>query len=87
MATELTEQQRDEIAANPHQAVPVVDATSGKTYFVVDEEFLLHDGYDEPTRERLRALIQQGIEAPHVSREEGDARIRAKISQLAENAE
>ena len=87
MASKLTNEQREELAANPHQAIPIVDEQSGSTYYLVGEDFLLGTGErDEKSRERLRELIQEGIDAPHVSREAGDARIRAKIQQFADKS-
>jgi hypothetical protein len=87
MATKLTNEQRNDIAANPHQAVPVVDDQADKVYYIVDEDFLLGAGeHDEESRQRLRALIQEGIDGPHVSREVGDARIRGKMQQYADKS-
>ena len=87
MATKLSDDLREEIAANPHQAVPLIDDQSGKVYYVVDEDFLLGSGErDESSLRRLRDLLQEGINGPHVSREEGDARIRAKIQQYADKS-
>jgi len=85
MASKITSELRNDIEANPHQAVPVVDDQTGKVYYLVDEDFLLGAGvHDEQSRQRLRTLIQEGIDGGHVSREEGDARIRAKIQQYAD---
>jgi len=87
MAAKITNEQRNDLAANPHQAVPVVDDQSNRVYYLVDEDFLLGTGeHDEASRQRLRALIQEGIDSPHVSRAEGDARIRAKMQQYADKS-
>ena len=44
MASKLTNEQREDIAANPHQAVPILDEQSGNMYYIVDEGFLLGAG-------------------------------------------
>ena len=41
MAAKLTNEQRNDIAANPRQAVPVIDDQDDKMYYLVDEAFLL----------------------------------------------
>lgn len=87
MAAKLTNEQREDLTANPHQAVPVVDDQTKRVYYLVDEGFLLRAGeHDETSRQRLRALLQQGIEGPHVSREEGDARIRGKMEHFSDKS-
>jgi hypothetical protein len=82
MATKLTDEQRNEIAASPRQAVPVVDAQSGKTYYVVDDEFLFGQlEQDEHVRQRLTALLEEGFASGEVSEEKAHARMRATIDE------
>jgi len=85
MATKLTNEQRNDLAANPRQAIPVVDDRDNKVYYLVDEAFLLgaaeHDGQ---SHQQLLALIQEGFEGEEVSAEEGEARIRRKMQSIAE---
>ena len=82
MASKLTNEQRDEIAANPHQAVPVVDEQSGKTYYVVDDEFLFGQvEQDEQARKQLTALIEEGFASGEVSEEDAHARMRTTIDK------
>ena len=85
MAAKLTNEQRNDIAANPRQAVPVVDDQDDKVYYLVDEAFLLGAAeHDEKSRQRLQALIQEGFEGKEVSAEEGEARIRRKMQSIAD---
>jgi len=39
IATKLTNEQRNDIAANPRPAVPVIDDQDDKVYYLVDEAF------------------------------------------------
>lgn len=87
MASKLSNELRQEIAANPGQAVPLFDDQANKTYYVVDEDFLFQGiEQDAASRARLLALIREGEEGPEVSREEGFARIRAKIEQFKDKS-
>lgn len=85
MAAKLTNEQRNDIAANPRQAIPVVDDQDDKVYYLVDEAFLLGvTGHDEQSRQRLQAMIHEGFEGKEVSAEEGEARIRRKMQSIAD---
>ena len=85
MTAKLTTEQRNDIAANPRQAVPVVDDLDNKVYYLVDEAFLLGAAeHDEQSRQRLLALIQEGFDGKGVSAEEGEARIRRKMQSIAD---
>ncbi|QEG34069.1 hypothetical protein [Bythopirellula goksoeyrii] len=87
MAAKLSPELRQEIADNPGQAVPLVDELSNRTYFVVGEEFLfLAVEQDKASRARLLALLQEGEESAEVSREEGFARMRAKVQELKDKS-
>lgn len=87
MATKLTNEQRNDIAANPRQAVPVVDDQNDKLYYLVDESFLLGAAeHDEQSRQRLKALLKEGFEGKEVSAEEGEARIRRKMQSIADKS-
>lgn len=77
MATKLTSELRDEIAANPHQAVPLVDEQSGKVCYLVDDEFLFGQvEQDERSRARLKALIDNGFASGDVSGGEQGLRVQ-----------
>ncbi len=85
MATKLTNELREEIAANPGQAVPIVDDQDNKVYYLVDEAFLQGTmERDEQSRSRLLALILEGFDGEEVSAEEGEARIRRKMQTIAD---
>jgi len=89
MAAKLTNEMRIELAAHPGEAVPIVDEQANKVYFLVEEASLHHmQGLtveqDEASRQRLKALLQEGIDADHVSAEEGEARIRRVVQGYAD---
>jgi len=44
MTAKIANEQQNDLAANPHQAVPVVDDQSNRVYYLVDETFLLEQG-------------------------------------------
>lgn len=82
MTMKLSNELRAEIAANPHQAVPIVDEQSGKVYYVVDEEFLF--GQVEQNKEShqcLIGLIEEGYASGEVSEDEAHARMRGMIDK------
>jgi hypothetical protein len=85
MAAKLTDEQRNDIAANPRQAIPVVDEQDNKVYYLVDEAFLLGAAErDEQSRQRLLALIREGFDGEEVSAEEGETRIRRKMQSITD---
>ena len=85
MGAKLSEDLRREIDENPGQAVPLVDERTGKTYYVCDADFLLGPGeHDEASRQRLIALIEEGLASPKVPKEEAEARIRAKLATITD---
>lgn len=82
MATKLTSELRDEIAANPHQAVPMIDEQSGKVYYVVDDEFLFGQiEQNEESRQRLKTLIEEGFASGKVPEAEAHERMRGMIDK------
>lgn len=87
MASKLSNELRQELAANPGQGVPLIDDQANKTYYVVGEDFLFQGiEQDETSRARLLELIREGDAGPEVSREEGFARIRSKIDQFQDTS-
>ena len=88
MAARLTNELRNEIAAHPRQAVPIFDEQNDKVYFLVDEKFLQSAAeHDEQSRNRLLALLQEGFNGKEVSEEDGEARIRQKMQDIANKNE
>ena len=90
MAAKLTNEMRDEIAAHPGQAVPVVDDQVDKVYVLVEESSWLHlqglaAEQDAESQRRLQALIQEGIDAEHIPAEEAEARIRRVVQGYADS--
>lgn len=65
MPAELTPEMLSEIAAHPGEAIRVVDATGGQTFFLVSEDRLTHleavaAEQSTATLDRLRELISEG---------------------------
>jgi|GEM_PF-6104670 len=82
MASKLSNEQRSDVVANPHQAVPIVDEQSGKTYYIVDDVFLFGQvEEDEQSRQQLIAMIEDGFASGEVPEEEAHARMRATIEK------
>ncbi len=82
MTAKLTDELRDEIAANPKQAVPIVDDQSGKVYYVVDDEFLFGKvEQDAESRQHLIGLIEEGFASGEISEEEAHERMRNMIDK------
>jgi len=77
MASKITKQQRDDLNASHGQPVPVEDEEGHKVYYLVDADFL------HTSHEQLKALIQGGINAPHVSAEEAEGDLRRYADRLA----
>ncbi|MEM6654409.1 MAG: hypothetical protein AAF596_01275 [Planctomycetota bacterium] len=69
---------------NPCQMIPFVDEQSGKTFFICDQDYVLGPGeHDDASRRRLITMIEQGQASPLVSKEEGRARIEARLDKIA----
>ena len=82
MPSKLTSELRDEIAATPHQAVPVVDEQSGKVYYVVDDEFLFGQvEQNGESRKRLKALIEEGFASGKVGEAQAHQQMRSEIDK------
>ena len=82
MATKLTDEQIAEIAANPHQAIPVTEEPSGKTYYIVDEEFLFGQvERDESSRATLKLLVEEGFASGRVPEDQAHAQMRDVIER------
>ena len=77
MASKITKQQREDLKASNGQPVPVEDDEAHKVYFLVDADYL------HTSHERLKALIQEGIEAIPIPAEQAEAELRRYADQLA----
>jgi hypothetical protein len=77
MASKITQEQREELNASHGQPVPVEDEEGHKVYYLVDGDYL------HTSHEQLKALIQEGINSPHVSAEEAEAELRRYADRLA----
>jgi hypothetical protein len=77
MASKITKQQRDALNASHGQPVPVEDEDGHKVYYLVEADYL------HTSHEQLRALIQEGINSPHVPADEAEGELRRYADQLA----
>jgi hypothetical protein len=77
MASKITKQQRDDLSASHGQPVPVEDDEGHKVYYLVEADYLLTNG------EQLKSLIQEGINANHVSADEAEAELQRYADRLA----
>jgi hypothetical protein len=77
MASKITQQQRDDLHASHGQPVPVEDEVGHKVYYLVEADYL------HTSRERLKGLIQDGINARHVPSDEAEDRLRSYADRLA----
>ncbi len=86
MASKLSNELREEIAANPHQAVPVIDEESGKVYYVVDDEFLFGKvEQNAESFEQLKKRVEEGFASGEVSEEDARTRMRKSIDQYRDH--
>lgn len=70
MASKITKQQRDDLNASHGQPVPVEDDEGHKVYYLVEADYL------HTSREQLKTLIQEGINANHVPANDAEAELR-----------
>jgi hypothetical protein len=77
MASKITQQQRAEVLASHGQPVVVEDDEAHTIYYLVAADYL------HSSHEQLKALIEEGINAPHVPAEEAEEKLRRYADQLA----
>jgi hypothetical protein len=77
MASKITQQQHDDIAASNGQPVPVEDVDGDKIYFLVDGDYL------HTSHEQLKALVLEGIRAAHIPAAKAESELRRYADQLA----
>jgi hypothetical protein len=77
MATKITQQQRDDIAASNGQPVPVEDDEGRTVGYLVAADYL------HLSHEQFKSLIQEGINSPRVPAAEAEADLRRYADQLA----
>jgi hypothetical protein len=88
MQVPLSPQQRDAIAANPGETLAVIDEFGNAGYYLVPAPAFLHlqglnEATDRDSHERLRRLIQEGIDSPGVPADEAFERLRRFADALA----
>jgi Mg2+ and Co2+ transporter CorA len=72
----ITKQQRDELLASHGQPIPVEDEVAHKVYYLVDADYL------HTSREHLKALIQEGVDASQRPAEEVEEELRQYADQI-----
>ena len=82
MDLSLTSQQSAAIHSNPGQPVPIVDQASSETFYLVSEPTFLHlQGLSEGSaawcQERLKQLIQDGVDSAEMPATDAFARLRS----------
>jgi hypothetical protein len=77
MASKITQQQREDIAASNGRPVPIVDDDGHTVCYLVAADYL------HISHEQLKALIDDGINAPHVPAEKAEGELRRYADQLA----
>ena len=77
MASKITQEQRDDLAASQGQPVAVEDDEGQRVYYLVAADYL------HTSHEQLKALIEEGINAPHVPADEAEDELRRYADQLA----
>jgi hypothetical protein len=88
MTTKLTAEQREALKACAGQPVRVADDNSSEVFYLLNEEAFAHlrslqADCDEECKEKLRALIAEGIRSPEVSAEKVFSDLRAEVNKLA----
>ncbi len=89
MATKITPEQQAVLQANSGQAVPMLDDRGNIVSYMVDvSSFVQLQGLskeqDEQSLQKLKALIQDGIDSPGVPAEEAHERIRQMACDAAQ---
>ncbi len=87
MTTNITQEQQAALIANSGHAVPMLNEQGDVVSYMVDVSSFVHlqglsKEQDEQCQQRLKALIQEGIDSPEVPAEEAHDRIR----QMARDA-
>ena len=90
MASKITPEQQADLYAHHGQPVPVQGESGNVVCFMVDATaFLNMQGIaGEPTAEneqRLKAMIQEGIDSPDVPAEEVYQELRDRVQQVRQN--
>ncbi len=80
---------REQIAAHPGETIRMRDEASGKIYLLVEQSSVHQTDYVRGAPvgrsvERLRELIQEGLEGPHYDEDEADLIIDAFLKDLEE---
>jgi hypothetical protein len=89
MIAKLSEEQRQALQDSPGRPVPIKDERTQKTYYLVEEASYVHlqslqSDHSRQCHERLRLLIQDGINSPGIPADEAFDRLRTLADQLAQ---
>lgn len=92
MSISITAEQRDALLAAAGVPLRLIDEQNHAAFYLVEEASLLHlqavaDDKEEESLNRLRSLIQEGIDSPGVPASKAEMRLRALARQLAQGTE
>jgi hypothetical protein len=88
MKVNLSDEQREALESSLDQPLPIRDEQSHRVYYLLNEEAFLHlqslnEAHDQRCHERLRQLIDEGIQTPGVPANEAFARLRTWAEDLS----
>lgn len=90
MSLSLTPEQRDAFQAQAGVPLRLIDEQNHQAFYLLDEASLLHmqaiaKELTMESQDRLRALIQEGIDSPGIPAEEAATRLRQFAQNLAQD--
>jgi hypothetical protein len=88
MNVKLSDEQRDALAAGSEHPLTVEDEQSRKVYYLLNEESFLHlqglqTEHERECQERLRQLIDEGIQSAGVPADAAFARLREQADEFS----
>lgn len=89
MSLSITPEQREAAQAQAGVPLRLIDEQNQQTFYLVDEASLLHmqaisNDKDLESQNRLRAMIQEGIDSPGIPAEQATAHIRQFARKLSQ---
>jgi hypothetical protein len=91
MGIKLSDELRQALETAADQPLSIEDEQSRRKYYLVDEESFLHlkglqAEHNRECQERLRRLIDEGIESPGIPATEAFARLRTFAEGLSQSS-
>lgn len=89
MNLSITSEQRDAFQAQAGAPLRLVDEQNQQAFYLIDEASLLHmraisNQKGAESENRLRALIQEGIDSPGIQADQAAARLRQFAQKLVQ---